>query len=356
LPGEIEKSIKKSDFLVLILSKDSVKSKWVKREIDIAYSCLSLVGKPVILPLLLEKCTVPPNIEDLLYADFRDEINYEGNFQKILHAMDIIIKKEIENQYTVLKVRDISYALAMRVQANVLLDKGLPRSHIKRIIQVVNEDVKNQAYARDEIVARKWGGQSVHIVALFYYESIEDSENINWICKTLWNDPGVHKKAEMHEEYDEMIDLIEIKWSKIYGTMKELYRKNTVDKKEYIKVIKKHRLDFDNLFKEISQTVENYNKNDISNDKYVKMMRTKLPEIEKLNEGISNLGLPPYECRKADKFLQGSVILLHNVLLPFSDDGLIKWDKKRRDDLVSSNLENYKEEISNFDYEYKQVL
>lgn len=85
-------------------------------------------------------------------------------------------------------------------------------------------------------------------------------------------------------------------------------------------------------------------------------MKTKLSEIEKLYEDISNMGLPPYECRKADNFLQGSVILLHNVLLPFSDDGLVKWNKERRDYLVDDNLKKYKEEISNFDYEFKQVL
>jgi acetyl-CoA carboxylase beta subunit len=356
LPDKIEKSIEKSDFLIIILSKDSVKSKWVNKEIEIAYHYQQKNGKLVILPLLIEDCDIPQQIENIVYADFRDDANYEGQFRKILKAMDIILKKEIENQYTVFDVSDISYALAMRVMAKILVDKGLPRSHIERIIPIVNEDVKNQAYARNKMVAKRWNKKSAQIVAMFFYESIDDLQNANWICKTLWHDPKVDKQARMHKKFDKIIDSIEIKWSKIHGTMKELYRKNTLKKKEYIEAVRKYKHKLNQLLEEIREIVNNYEKTAISEEEYIKKMGTKLIEVEKLDEEISKMGLPPYECGRVDDLIQGSIILLHNVSLPFSDDGLVKWNKHRRDAIIDDNLGKCEEEIKNLKYEFDKVL
>ena len=138
--------------------------------------------------------------------------------------------------------------------------------------------------------------------------------------------------------------------------MKELFREKIVNKKEYVEVVKKYRPKLDELSKGIKKIVRDYRKTTISEEKYIERMRTLFPEIEQLDDDITNIGLPPHECAKADNFLQGSVIFLHNILLQFSEEGLIKWNEKRRNFLVVDNLKNYVEEIKKFDYEFRQVL
>ncbi len=87
LIAKIEEGINKMEYLGVVLSKRSVNSEWVKREVDIAMN-QEINGKKVkVLPLLIEDCELPGFLIGKLYADFRREKLYQDGLSKLLHTL-----------------------------------------------------------------------------------------------------------------------------------------------------------------------------------------------------------------------------------------------------------------------------
>lgn len=80
---EIEAAIKKSRYVIVVLSPASVASEWVEREFLFASN-----RKRKIIPLLYRPCELPINYLDLNYIDVQGE-NYEKNFGELLEALDV---------------------------------------------------------------------------------------------------------------------------------------------------------------------------------------------------------------------------------------------------------------------------
>ena len=66
----IMQSMKGSDYYVLLLSENSSRSEWVKREISLAFD-LSMEKQLTLVPMLLDSVEVPLEFRGLLYIDAR---------------------------------------------------------------------------------------------------------------------------------------------------------------------------------------------------------------------------------------------------------------------------------------------
>jgi hypothetical protein len=88
LTGKISEGMAASGSMIVVLSKQSVASKWVEKEFSLALTD-SLTRKEVrILPILLEDCTFPRSFHflgDVLYADFRTD--YDEALGRLLSAL-----------------------------------------------------------------------------------------------------------------------------------------------------------------------------------------------------------------------------------------------------------------------------
>jgi hypothetical protein len=83
----ISRAIDESDFLLVLLSDDSVKSQWVTREVDVALTG-EIAGKNVaVLPLLVTDCEIPPFLRGRISGDFRDGANYQGELSRLLKRL-----------------------------------------------------------------------------------------------------------------------------------------------------------------------------------------------------------------------------------------------------------------------------
>jgi len=80
---EIEKALQNSQFIIVVLSPDSVVSEWVEREFLFA-SNLNLK----IIPLLYRSCKLPLNYVNINYIDVRGD-NYTLNFGEILKGLSV---------------------------------------------------------------------------------------------------------------------------------------------------------------------------------------------------------------------------------------------------------------------------
>ncbi|MGR9270756.1 toll/interleukin-1 receptor domain-containing protein (plasmid) [Rhizobium leguminosarum] len=57
-----------STYVILVLSPASVASSWVKREITSALEKEESLGRPILIPILLEPCVIPDEVRDRIYA------------------------------------------------------------------------------------------------------------------------------------------------------------------------------------------------------------------------------------------------------------------------------------------------
>ena len=80
---KINAGIASHDYLVIVLSKKSVRSQWVMKELNAALMKELKERRVVVLPILIEDCDIPPLLSDKVYADFRGD--YSLGLNRLLH-------------------------------------------------------------------------------------------------------------------------------------------------------------------------------------------------------------------------------------------------------------------------------
>jgi len=81
---KISEGIETMDYLAVVLSKFSVQSEWVKREVEVATNREISHHRVVVLPILREQCEIPAFLKGKLYADFRDDAAYQSSLNLLL--------------------------------------------------------------------------------------------------------------------------------------------------------------------------------------------------------------------------------------------------------------------------------
>ncbi len=71
LLSKISNSITRSGYLLIFLSKSSVSSSWVAKELEIGINRELQEKRVYVLPILIEECEIPTFLHGKLYADFR---------------------------------------------------------------------------------------------------------------------------------------------------------------------------------------------------------------------------------------------------------------------------------------------
>ncbi len=82
---EISKGIKDYDFFGIVLSRNSVRSKWAQTELDAALMKETKEKRLAILPILIDNCEIPAIIQDRKFADFR--LNYDQGLRELLNVL-----------------------------------------------------------------------------------------------------------------------------------------------------------------------------------------------------------------------------------------------------------------------------
>jgi hypothetical protein len=95
LLGKINEGINKADYLAIILSPRSIKSNWVKYELERAMTMEINQGKTKVLPILIENCEVPECIQYKKWGDFRTPAKVISGMKDLLERLNEN-KKEIK--------------------------------------------------------------------------------------------------------------------------------------------------------------------------------------------------------------------------------------------------------------------
>lgn len=84
LISKISAGIRAQDYLVVVLSRSSVTSEWVRKELSAALMRELNEKRVIVLPVLIENCEIPPLISDKVYADFIKD--YASGLKTLLSA------------------------------------------------------------------------------------------------------------------------------------------------------------------------------------------------------------------------------------------------------------------------------
>jgi hypothetical protein len=87
MPGDlleqrIKEGIETSGYMIVIVSKAYGQSEWTQREINIAIEREQKGKWPKIVPILIEDVSVPVNISERVYIDFRQD--YENGLKRLV--------------------------------------------------------------------------------------------------------------------------------------------------------------------------------------------------------------------------------------------------------------------------------
>ena len=83
----IGSAIESFDYVVALISENSISSPWVKTEISLALTKEIEARKTVVIPIRLDDCSIPPSLRNKVYADFRVSEDYEKEFSKIVEVI-----------------------------------------------------------------------------------------------------------------------------------------------------------------------------------------------------------------------------------------------------------------------------
>lgn len=93
IPKKIETGVGGCDFLILVLSENSVQSNWVECEWHIKYWDEVEKGSVYVLPALKETCTIPGLLKTKRYADFT--VEYSQGLEDLLISINKLKKSKI---------------------------------------------------------------------------------------------------------------------------------------------------------------------------------------------------------------------------------------------------------------------
>jgi len=115
LPGDslvdkiFEEGIKEADSFIIVLSNHSVNKPWIREELNASF--IKRIDKnSKIIPIVLDKCSVPECLQSTIWENINDHQNYEDNFTRILNSIFGVLDKPTLGQapsYTTAKINEL---------------------------------------------------------------------------------------------------------------------------------------------------------------------------------------------------------------------------------------------------------
>jgi len=97
---KIRDGLNNAEYVVALISKNSISSDWVNKELDIAMNQEIEDRRIKVLPALLDNSELPGFLKGKVYLDFRKEENFTNECEKILHRIQIDLSKS--HTYTIM--------------------------------------------------------------------------------------------------------------------------------------------------------------------------------------------------------------------------------------------------------------
>jgi hypothetical protein len=84
LIDKVQRAIAEMEYLAAVISRHSVQSAWVQKELEVALSLEIEMRRVKVLPIVIDDCSIPPFLINKVYGNFRDPRNYDVELQRLL--------------------------------------------------------------------------------------------------------------------------------------------------------------------------------------------------------------------------------------------------------------------------------
>lgn len=391
---EFMKTIRKMDFIILVISDEYLKSfncmyevleflkdeDYKKRILPVIIDNANIYGavagidyikywnnellkldnsteglsSETIIPILENKKRIK-KIQDSI-VDFIDEISDMNHYkfeelknikyEPLLREMNI---EQIKNKvlyYDVLKQEDVSHAGAKRYSVKILVNSKYYREDIKMVLKQVIDEIKQDTYYRNELVKNQFGNSVADIVTVFVYYRNSDEKWANYICRAVWNAESLNTNFRFTFNGTDEYENIEIDWNNNYQEDISMYKPAT--KGKYLSILDDVEKEISLLAKDIIDKIEKQLITKVDFAKLGNLREKHLSDFEIIREKKDNIPLPPLECDDLDNVFEGLYIFLHNIFIWISEKNLSERTEQNIGVLLKQKIKNYKSSIDKF--------
>lgn len=85
IPNKVSQGLDECDYVIIVLSKNAIESKWVEKEWESMYWDEVNNGKMKVIPVVIDNCIIPRLLVTKKYVDFR--IDYNHALEEVLMAL-----------------------------------------------------------------------------------------------------------------------------------------------------------------------------------------------------------------------------------------------------------------------------
>ncbi|MDX2254178.1 MAG: DUF4365 domain-containing protein [Pseudanabaenaceae cyanobacterium bins.39] len=260
------------------------------------------------------------------------------------------------DNFSLLSLKDMSHGGAKRYTSNVLVHGSTSKADIISVVKKVTCDLITREYYRNELVRQSWENTPAKVIWLFVYVAIGDVGNANWICRSQWINSNLESQFRPIEFSGiEIGEGIVLEWSERYEELAHFYKSNTLTKEEFLDKTLHVLEKIKKLVGEITKLRSSYDDGLIDQDLFNERMKSYETDLTKAYYSSIGFNVPPLECKDfASKF---SCVLAdaHNIVLPFSENGLETWEESNRNYLMKQAIKDYERDLPRLEYELEKL-
>lgn len=212
LIGKIREGLDSVDYVAVVLSKASINSQWVQKEIEIACNREIDEKKIIVLPLLIENVELPGFLKGKFFGDFSNSDEYSEKLNLLLRSLGdsktIIEEKPAELLELIAKLEEAkSIAERHKKEFEKIQKYALSSKSEKLRNKIIEENNSNPEYAPiNNVYAFELGDVSITIGYLLWVIEkikIQGSHPVEWllIIEDKWD-----MALRMLEAYSDMIN------------------------------------------------------------------------------------------------------------------------------------------------------
>ena len=132
-------------------------------------------------------------------------------------------------------IKDMSTPTAKRYSAFLMVGHHVERAEIHQLVTKATEQLKVETYQKPGRMKELWAGKQAHVIWTYVGKSMEDIDQGNWLCRSLWVDPEVEQALAIHPlGGDEKINNIEFIWNPHYDEHKQFVSEHRASKGEVL--------------------------------------------------------------------------------------------------------------------------
>jgi hypothetical protein len=157
------------------------------------------------------------------------------SYQASKTAASSTVRLKDAAEFQMVRIKDMSTPTAKRYSAFLIVGNDVERAAVHQLVAKATEQLKVESYQRPGPMRELWADKPAHVIWTYVGGSMEDIDQGNWVCRSLWVDPNVEQALSIHPlGGDERVNGIEFIWNHDYDAHKKFVAAHRTSKGEVL--------------------------------------------------------------------------------------------------------------------------